>query len=252
MTPLRRILSPAAIPIFLLVISLTFLLLIEIGNTHRNRALNNIYFLSIDVANVIPDNVPNAVQINDLVHSIGLRDFYKIGLWNYCSGTTEAGITYCSRPQASYYFDPVAIVFNAVAAGSSAFATDISAEYRSSLALVRRISHAIFALFLISTIFTFVFCLFAPCVPRLSRGVFFAAYIAMGIVALSTLAASIMATALFTVIRNVLKGTDNLNIHATVGPAMLAFMWIATAMQLLAFGTFCTLRPRRREGDWEK
>jgi hypothetical protein len=31
-------------------------------------------------------NVPNAVLINSIARTIGLHDFYQVGLWNFCEG----------------------------------------------------------------------------------------------------------------------------------------------------------------------
>ena len=57
-----------------------------IGNTHDKPVLNDIYFYQLNLADIIPTNVPNAQLINSIAQSIGLHDFYQVGLWNFCEG----------------------------------------------------------------------------------------------------------------------------------------------------------------------
>jgi len=48
--------------------------------------LSEIYFFKLDLADIIPTSVPNASLINSIAQSIGLHDFYQVGLWNFCEG----------------------------------------------------------------------------------------------------------------------------------------------------------------------
>lgn len=57
-----------------------------IGNTYPRAVLNSIYFFKLDLADIIPMSVPNAALINSIAQSIGLHDFYQVGLWNFCEG----------------------------------------------------------------------------------------------------------------------------------------------------------------------
>lgn len=96
-----------------------FLLLVMIGNISNKPVLRETYFLKLDTANVIPQSIPNAVFINSIARSIGLHDFYQVGLWNYCEGYDDSGITSCSHPRALYWFDPVSIILNELLAGAT-------------------------------------------------------------------------------------------------------------------------------------
>jgi SUR7/PalI family len=57
-----------------------------IGNTSNKSVLNDIYFFKLNLADIIPTSVPNASLINSIAQSIGLHDFYQVGLWNFCEG----------------------------------------------------------------------------------------------------------------------------------------------------------------------
>ena len=68
----------AAVCYFLTII---FLLLVIIGNvSKKQKALTQIYFLKLDVSDVIPLSVENAVLLNSIARSLGLHDFYTVGL----------------------------------------------------------------------------------------------------------------------------------------------------------------------------
>ena len=68
-------------------ITIPFLVLVLIGNTRRSSAaLNDIYFFKLDVSQIIPIAVANSQLLNSVARSLGLHDFYQVGLWNFCEG----------------------------------------------------------------------------------------------------------------------------------------------------------------------
>lgn len=101
------------------LLAFVFLLLVMIGNISNKPVLRESYFFKLDTANVVPQSVPNAIFINTIARSIGLHDFYQVGLWNYCEGYYDTGITYCSTPKAMFWFDPVKILLNELLAGAT-------------------------------------------------------------------------------------------------------------------------------------
>lgn len=104
---------------FFLFISLIFIILVEIGNTYVKPVLTNTYWLRLDLANVIPESVPNSALINTIAQTLGLHDYYQFGLWNFCQGYVDQGITECSDPQTLYWFNPVEIILNQLLAGAT-------------------------------------------------------------------------------------------------------------------------------------
>jgi hypothetical protein len=102
------------------MIAFVLILLVELGNISNKPVLRQTYFLKIDLSNIIPRSFPDAVLINSIARSIGLHDFYQVGLWNFCEGFEDgSGITYCSTPRAMYAFNPVDILLNELLAGAT-------------------------------------------------------------------------------------------------------------------------------------
>jgi hypothetical protein len=104
---------------FLLLVSVVFVILVEIGNLKVNDVLDNIYFIKIDVSDIIPVSVPDAVLINSIAQTLGLHDFYQVGLWGFCQGYNGQGVTSCSTPETLYWFNPVEILQSQLLAGAT-------------------------------------------------------------------------------------------------------------------------------------
>ena len=104
---------------FLFLVSLVFLILIQIGNLSNMNVLGELYFFKIDVSHIIPASVPNGQIINTLARTVGLHDFYQIGLWNFCEGYNDRGITACSKPVVLYWFNPVQILLDELLEGAT-------------------------------------------------------------------------------------------------------------------------------------
>lgn len=96
-----------------------FVVLVVIGNVTDKPVLRSTYFLYLDFSNIIPLSVPNAVLINSIARSIGLHDFYTVGLWNFCEGYKDVGFTGCSKPQALYAFNPIKIIMSELLYGAT-------------------------------------------------------------------------------------------------------------------------------------
>ena len=48
--------------------------------------LGDIYFFKLDLANIIPNSAPSLTLMNSIARTLGLHDFYQVGLWNFCEG----------------------------------------------------------------------------------------------------------------------------------------------------------------------
>jgi hypothetical protein len=245
--------KPTGLRIFtavLYLISIVFLVLVEIGNLNDKPVIRSTYFLRIDLANVIPASVPNAVFINSIAQSIGLHDFYQVGLWNFCEGYSGQGISDCSAHKTLYWFNPVEIILNELLAGA---AITLPTEVLDVLHIVKTASFWMFSCFLIGSILTFLCIFFAPMgfskKPRWqhkAKRIFFRqlpitvlTFAAM----LFTAAGSVIATVMFVIFKQTFSGAADLNIEASLGKPMLAFMWISTGLNLIGFlmqvGTCC-------------
>ncbi|KAJ5951237.1 Actin cortical patch SUR7/pH-response regulator PalI [Penicillium vulpinum] len=263
----------------LYLIAWIFLLLVVIGNISDKPVLRSTYFLYLDLSNIIPVSVPNAVLINSIAQTIGLHDFYQVGLWNFCEGYNGEGITYCSKPETLYAFNPVDIILNELLAGAT---IALPADIQSPLKLARLASHWMFGILLTAAVLNFVMIFVGPLAvssrhprsikawaagysgahppagkpPHRRRTFFWLRALPMLILtfftALVTIVGSAVATVMFLIFANVFSNADqSINIQAHVGTQMLVFMWIGSGFSLIAFiiqlGSCCAACCRGRK-----
>jgi len=260
---------PTALRVFtilLYLVAVVFLILVEIGNISNKPVIRDTWFFRISMANVIPESVPNAVFINSIARTIGLHDFYQVGLWDFCEGYDNEGITDCSNPKLLYWFNPVEILLNELLAGAS---IALPQEAIDALDLVKLASRWMFAFFLAGACLSFLCIFFAPMgfssKPRWShrRKRIFLRQLPITILtllaALCTIAATVIATVMFIIFKNALSSQTAVNIEGRLGTQMFAFMWIAAGATLIGFlmqiGTCCGIcccsgkRKAERKGE---
>lgn len=259
--------------VFIYLAAIVFLILVEIGNINGRPVIRDTYFLQINLANVIPNSVPNAVLINTIAQSLGLHDFYQVGLWNYCAGYNGQGITYCSPHTTAYWFNPVEIITSELLVGAS---IALPTEVLNVLDIVKTASTWMFACFMVGICLTVLSLIFAPMAfskkPRWShkrKRIFLRSLpitILTFLALLFTAAGAIIATAMFVIFRNTFEGAAEFNIQAYLGTQMLAFEWTAVGLLLIGFimqiGTCCgvccctgkkrAMRKHERAGTVEK
>jgi hypothetical protein len=86
-------------------ITIPFLILVLIGNTHQNAILDDIFFFKLDVSHIIPISVENSNLLNSVARSLGLHDFYQVGVWSYCEGYNDEYVHPLSPPIAEIPWD---------------------------------------------------------------------------------------------------------------------------------------------------
>lgn len=244
----------------LLVVSIIFSVLVLTGQTSIRPVVSSAWFIRINLANIfIAGGTPIAdlPLLNSIARSIGLHDFYQVGLWNFCEGYIDEGITFCSKPKALYYFNPVDILLNELFAGATIV---LPADIIKILDLIRFVSNVMFAFFLAGVCLTFLYALFLPLSllrsPHLSPksrscwvgfGIGLIGFLAV----LLTVVAAVVGTVMFSIMKNVLGSQPELNIGAELGTTMLAFMWIAAGAVLIAWVVQwrcgCCCRKRRNK-----
>jgi hypothetical protein len=229
---------------FLYLVSFVFLLLILIGNVHDRAVLRDVYFYKLDLSNIIPASVPNSQLINSVTQTLGLHDFYQVGLWNYCEGYNDQGITYCSKPKSLFWWNPVETITGELLAGAT---IALPSEVVTILTVLRITSQIMFGFFLTGCILTFLFIFMTPLVVK-SRWWSLPFAFASFIITILVLAASIIGSVISFVFKYAAEAQQDLNISASVGTRMFVFMWIATGCALVAFiihaglGCCCTSR----------
>ncbi len=202
-----------------------------IGNINDKVVIRSTYFYSLDLTNIIPATAGDLVFVNSLARSLGLHDFYQVGLWNFCEGYNNEGITHCSTPTALYWFNPVETLLNELLSGAT---IALPAEINNILKLIRIASHLMFGFFLTGICMNFVNIFITP-VALYSRWWSLPLTIWTFIAALLTTAAAIIGTVMAIIFRNVATSQTELNIGASIGENMFAFMWIGAAFSIFGF-----------------
>ncbi|OTB09008.1 hypothetical protein M426DRAFT_316297 [Hypoxylon sp. CI-4A] len=231
---------------FFYLIAVVFLILVEIGNTKGSKVLGDIYFFKLDLSDILPQAVPTSLTLqNSIARTLGLHDFYQVGLWNFCEGYETDGITHCSTPTTLYWFNPVDILLSELFAGAS---IALPSDVNDILNILRIASNIMFGFFLTGLLLDFVLIFLAPIVIY-SRWWSLPLGIMSFIATLLILIASALGTAMSLVFKYALTSQTDLNVNADVGVKMFAFMWIATGCTLLAFiihaGLCCCCTSRR-------
>ncbi|KIW05138.1 uncharacterized protein PV09_03689 [Verruconis gallopava] len=242
----------AIISSFSLVISVVFLILCELGTTSSSR-LPNVYFIKLDLSNIIPTSVPNYSLINTIAQTLGLHDYYQVGLWNYCAANNGEGIVECSKPKTLFWFNPIAVIQSELLSGATiAFPTEI----QNVLHILKTASQWMFGLFLTAVVLDFVMIFITP-LALYSKLLSLPIAIFSFLSALVTTVAAILGTVIFVIFRNAARAQTNLNIGANIGSEMFAFMWIAAGFSLFSFliqmSLLCCCRSRRKaKKEWRK
>jgi hypothetical protein len=130
-----------------------------------------------------------------------------------------------------YWFNPVAIILNELLAGAT---IALPSSVVDTLTLVKLASNIMFGFFITGTILAF-FCIFLTHLAIHSRWWSFPLSVLTFVTALLVVAASIIATVMFTIFRNVCTSQPGLNIGAGLGLQMMVFMWIGAGGSFIGF-----------------
>ncbi|KAI9754678.1 MAG: hypothetical protein M4579_004583 [Chaenotheca gracillima] len=246
-------------------LSVIFMILVEIGNTYVRPVLNDIYFLKLDVSNIIPQSVPDATLINSIARTLGLHDFYTVGLWNYCEGYNTNGVTQCSSPRPLYWFNPVSILLGELLSGATStlsliishqtipltfqLTVSLPSEILDILKIVEKASHWMFAC-LLTGVCLDVIAIPLMILPLFTRWNSLPVTIFAFLAALFTTVGTILGTVIFVVFRDTVTNNGvGINLEASIGGRMFAFMWIASGFAILGWllnlGMCCCGASRR-------
>ncbi|KAI1778207.1 SUR7/PalI family-domain-containing protein [Hypoxylon cercidicola] len=232
---------------FCYLVAAVFLILVEIGNTKGTRVLGDIYFFKLDLSDILPQAAPTSLTLqNSIARTLGLHDFYQVGLWNFCEGYETDGITYCSTPTNLYWFNPVEILLSELFAGAS---IALPSDVNDILNILRIASNIMFGFFITGLVLDFVLIFLTPIVLYSRWWSGFFGFVAL-LATLLVLIATALGTAMSLIFKYALTSQTDLNVGADVGTKMFAFMWIATGFTLIAFiihASLCCCCTSRRD-----
>jgi len=216
----------------LFFIALVFLILVQIGGIRNKNILNDWFLFKVDLSHIrITSFSGQPVFTNSLAQTIGLHDFYQVGLWNWCEGYDNEGVTYCAPTTFAYWFNPVEIILSELFAGASITLPDEVYQY---LMIIRFASHAMFGCFFAGTICTFL-CIFLAPLVLYSRLLSIVIGIFAFLTMLVVVVASVISTAMWNIFSNIINNdAGELGLEPIIGREMLAFMWVASACAIIA------------------
>ena len=226
-------------------LSLVFLILVIIGNIYPRAVLRDLFFYRLDLADIIPMSVPNASLVNSIAQSIGLHDFYQVGLWNFCEGYRNIGITYCSPPQSLYWFNPVEILMSELLSGAT---IALPTEVVTILDVLRATSNLMFGFFITSACLSFILVFLSPFAIR-SRWWSLPLALLSGLSSLLCGVAAIVGSVISFAFKYAATAQSDLNIKADGGVPRFVLMWLAAGFALWSFiahaGMGCCCVSRR-------
>ncbi|KAL7942147.1 SUR7/PalI family domain-containing protein [Trichoderma barbatum] len=216
---------------FCYFITIPFLILVLIGNTHQTPILEDIFFFKLDVSHIIPISVENSNLLNSVARSLGLHDFYQVGVWNYCEGYNDEGVTFCSEPKSFFWFNPVEVLVGELLAGAR---IALPSEVVTILNLLRIGSQVMYAFFMSGIVLNCVLLLLTPLVLK-TRWFSLCTSLIGAVAGIVLTVAAIIATVISVAAKIALTAQDQLNIHCDIGGKMFIFMWIAALSSDFAF-----------------
>lgn len=229
------------------LLSMTFLILVLAGNG-PTQILRNIYFYRFDLSEVIPPSQPNAQLVNSVARAFGLHDFYQVGLWNYCSGFHDGGVTYCSESRPRFWFNPVRVLMDELMQGQT---IALPNQVLDMLEVLRVCSQVMAGFFVAGIVLA---TLLLPLTPLAIKSRWWSLPLAIVscLAALMLVIASVIATAITLVFRMAAESQAELNINVEIGTPMWAFMWLSAGFAVLGFllhaGMGCCCTSRRKAG----
>src|SRR5271170_1306380 len=191
----------------------------------------------MNTTDIIPATVPASHEFNTIAQNLGLHDFYQNSLWGYCEGDNENGtVSSCSTPTPMYTFDPTQIFAKELYAGQ---VVDIPTSIQDNLNKLHTATQWMFAMYIVGVVLAFITILIGLTALFTRFGSLVSTFVSF-LAFLFILAATLVAQIMFVIYRNVINGTIvQLNVSASLGTAMFAFSWTASAAALVAFFGFC-------------
>ncbi|RPB19381.1 hypothetical protein L211DRAFT_749162, partial [Terfezia boudieri ATCC MYA-4762] len=220
---------------FFSLLSLVFTILVLLGNMYDYPVLNRIYFLKLDLSNLIPTYVPNYVLINSIAQSLGLRDFYQVGLWGYCEGYNDKGVTWCAKPRNWYWFDPVEIITQQLLKGAK---IALPKNIEKPLELAQGASYWMFVSWIVGAVFT----LLSVCggwVAIYARWAAGCTGAVVGVAMGCTTIGAAMATTIYSLFRSTFEKAPGVTVSGILGEEMFIYMWMAAGFNMAAFVLHC-------------
>jgi len=245
-----------ALPMIGTITSLICLIVVGLGGTNH-ASLNNLYFFRANTSQIhIKSTIPNVPGLPanpigasipgiDLTHdsstlvarALGIKDFYHVSLWNYCSGDFRDGtggikdhVTFCSPRQNDFWFNPVDIwkLNNTV--------TDklFSKEHKAGLDEYKIVTNWMFVCYIAAVLSTTIEILIGLTALMYRLGSVATTIVSI-ISSLFLFAFALTSTILYsTLVGTFSFGMKENQIHTSLGKTIYIYIWLAVGFSMLS------------------
>ncbi|KAF1990319.1 hypothetical protein K402DRAFT_439749 [Aulographum hederae CBS 113979] len=254
------------VPMGLSIASLVCIVLALLGQQSKGGLQSSIYFFKADLSNFtanpanidtsnIPD-IPGTTVDNNLLAALtrvadagNLKDFYQVGLWNYCDGEIQNGnanVDFCSDRKANFWFNPVEVWGLNGTSAQELFPKELN----DGLNVYKKVAGWMFTAYIVALCLTIGEILLGFLAIFSRWGSFITTIVSAVSIPLDphscnassifTIAAALTSTILYASLTAAVNtALKPYNIHASLGNRMLSIVWLAVAFSLGA-GLFWT------------
>lgn len=238
-------------PMALTIGSLALLIAVGLGGTNKNNdGLNNLYFFRANTSHInatnsninIPDNfLTKSLHLNNstnaATNTTAIKDFYHIGLWNYCSGDFKNNtdtfddknadktddVTNCTSRKAQFWFNPVEVWGLNQTQADAIFGKELT----HGLNVYKSVAKWMYISYIITVIATAVE-IVVGVLALFSRWGSLATTIVSSISSIFLMSFALTSTILYaTLVGTFNHALKQYNIHGTVGHNIFVLVWLA-------------------------
>ncbi|CAK7567979.1 MAG: hypothetical protein SEPTF4163_005957 [Sporothrix epigloea] len=235
-----------------LVATLLLIVKAQTGSTSKSRPSTDIFLFRFNLSVLFDSSYDSGLNVSDLAlsnaktESLGLHNYYQVGLWGYCVGETASAFSSCSRPQAFYWFNPVAILLGEMLNTSS---LSLPVRVQTVLDILRVVSKIMFGTCFMGVILSGVL-IFASPLLLLTRWMSIPVGLLAAATALCLFVGSGLAMTMALAYRLAGSVINQINILVTVGDTMFGLVWAATTLSfisLILHAILCFCGPSVRD-----
>lgn len=227
-------------------------LLIILSSVSHSSVLRNLYFLKVDISNLGTDVVPALDSLSDSekaqLHKI---KFFTVGLWGYCSWSSDSTIEYCSKPEAKYHFNLQDMILKIVGIFLQVNQPGDLAEKTDAIITLSKVMNAFYALGMVAGFIALIYGLIS--IPRFRTSKVITTILAF-VSFVGCLIGSAIIGFMFNNIRDEINdGRDS--IKASLGKPLsgMAFATVATSfIAFLLYSISICKTPRKSNYEEEK
>lgn len=216
-------------------VTLILALFVILGSLVDDSFFRHFYFLKVTFSNVGTDVIPLLDKLSTYeqaqIHKI---KFFTVGLWNYCSWTSDSTSNYCSRPSKSYHFNLQDIVLHILNVFLTVNQPTDLKEQTDKIITLSKAMTAFYAAGIVGSLATLIFGLAS--IPRFRCSKFITTILAFVTWVCCTIATAIIAVMYLTIRNEINDGMKS--VSASLGTTLYAIAYCTIATSFISFLVF--------------